>query len=156
MATIILWPARTAACRVSMRTRGIFFSAATKMCRFDSLTGLGRRIPQYWRHFLFTATIQGNIFWSRKRSINKGADCCCSLPTPTTFPVAWVSLDFAAFSTMVLSLQLEQDPLRYGTGIVFQQIPHKKIRYKTFPQCFAWRPAMLLMRFQYADPDQAY
>ena len=38
-------------CRVSIRTRGIFFSAGMKRCRVESLRAEGAKMPQYWRQF---------------------------------------------------------------------------------------------------------
>lgn len=52
IATMILWLYNFSACRVSMRTCGIFRSAGMKMWRDDPASTFARIIPQYWRHFL--------------------------------------------------------------------------------------------------------
>ena len=77
-ATIIRCPFNLAACRVSIRILGIFFSAGTKMCFVALLPdGFSCSIPQYWRHF--------------RRM------------TPTTRPVVCISLPLMACSSTSLS-----------------------------------------------------
>lgn len=78
MATMILWLARAADWPVVIRTLGIFFSAATKMCLLEPVTGLGCSMPQYCRHFL--------------------------LRIPTTLPETWSSRDLTALFIRLLAL----------------------------------------------------